>query len=80
MDTFFFIYVDILSTGEVFRFGPYATIGAAAEIMVDCLPMLLIAELNVEQSPAYKASISEWMISDNAWEMLTIKITENTQG
>jgi hypothetical protein len=80
MNTFFFIHVKITGTGSVIRFGPYATIGAAAEIMVDCLPMLLAAELSTTPLPSYEASISEWMINDDAWEMLTIKITENRKG
>lgn len=79
MDTFFFVYVDLADSNQLLRFGPYATLGAAAEIMMDCLPGLLVAETHLTDVPKYKASISEWMINDGAWEKLKTTAIEDTR-
>ena len=77
METFFFVTVTVLDVTNELRFGPYTTLGTAAEIMVDCLPHLIQAEAPHLEDPKYVASMSEWTISDEGWTKIATRITEN---
>jgi hypothetical protein len=81
MDTFFFIEVEVVEPTEAsLRLGPYATFSSAAEILVDCMPIILEAE-TLSKNPVYKeASISEWIVYKGAWEQLAIPVTEITRN
>lgn len=76
MDTFFFIQIEITDLETPIRLGPYATYTSAAEIMVDCLPAVLSAELQTTEFPTYTASISEWAAQEHGWDRIGIKVTE----
>lgn len=74
MDTFFFI--EIATENKQLRLGPYATYAAAAEILMDCLPAILAAELQWTAPETYTATLAEWTVSPGHWSLVAVKATE----
>ena len=75
MDTLFAVEVEV--GDQKLSYGPYLDFSNAAEIMMDCLPMLIQIDLPKCIGRPYISSIVEYAFSDSGWELIAVKAQEH---